>query len=175
MRNDFVAYYRYRFLHFGKGAFISPFGIYLYPDRIHIGDHVYIGPRAFISAVKGIVFGNGVTIGPEIMVMAGDHDFRRVGHRIYESTEGGCDEKIIIGDDVWIGARVILLKGVFVGEGAVIGAGSVVTTNVIPYAVYAGNPARKIGTRFLREELREHLLLVKSRCCFEDLVDILYV
>ena len=54
---------------------------------------------------------------------------------------------ITIGDDVWIGSRVIILGGVNVGNGAVIGAGSVVTHDVPPYSVVGGNPARIIKSR----------------------------
>ena len=58
---------------------------------------------------------------------------------------GGGD--VVIGDRVWIGYRAIILPGVSIGEGAVVGAGAVVTKNVEPYAIVAGNPARKIGER----------------------------
>ena len=54
---------------------------------------------------------------------------------------------VIIGDDVWIGARAIIMPGIVIGRGAVIGAGSVVTKNVDEYAVVAGNPARVIKYR----------------------------
>ena len=57
---------------------------------------------------------------------------------------------IVIGDDVWIGARVINLPGVHIGNGAVIGAGAVVTNNVPDYEVWGGNPAR-----FLKSRLKE--------------------
>ena len=54
---------------------------------------------------------------------------------------------IIIGNDVWIGARVIILPGIHVGNGCVIGAGSVVTHDIPDYEIWAGNPAHKIKTR----------------------------
>ena len=53
----------------------------------------------------------------------------------------------MIGDRVWIGYRAIVLPGVSIGEGAVVGAGAVVTKNVESYAIVAGNPAREIGLR----------------------------
>jgi len=59
--------------------------------------------------------------------------------------------RTIIGDDVWIGARAIVLKGVTVGTGAVIGAGAVVTKDVEPYAIVAGSPARVVRFRFAPE------------------------
>jgi len=60
---------------------------------------------------------------------------------------GGPVRPVRIGNDVWIGTRVILLPGVNVGDGAIIGAGAVVTKDVEPYAIVGGNPAHVIGTR----------------------------
>jgi len=54
----------------------------------------------------------------------------------------------VIGNDVWVGAAALVLKGVTVGDGAVIGAGSVVTKDVPPYAIVTGNPAQIIRYRF---------------------------
>lgn len=67
---------------------------------------------------------------------------------------------IIIEDDVWIGANAIILSGVTIGEGAIIGAGSVVTKNVEPYTIFAGNPAKKIKMRFTEDELLNHRQLL---------------
>lgn len=75
----------------------------------------------------------------------------------------GLNEKIslagqewdaVIGNDVWIGARSILLGAITIGDGAIIGAGSVVTKNVPPYAIVAGNPARIIKYRFSKETIQ---------------------
>jgi acetyltransferase-like isoleucine patch superfamily enzyme len=57
-------------------------------------------------------------------------------------------EPVVIGNDVWIGTGAIILRGLSVGDGAVIGAGAVVTKDVPPYAIVAGNPARVIKYRF---------------------------
>lgn len=64
---------------------------------------------------------------------------------------------ITVGNDVWIGARAIVLSGVSIGDGAVVGAGSIVTEDVEPYAVVAGVPATRVKWRF-PEEIREELL-----------------
>ena len=60
-----------------------------------------------------------------------------------------------IGNDVWIGINAIIKAGITIGNGAVIGAGSVVTKNVPPYAIVAGNPAKIIRYRYNEEELKE--------------------
>ncbi|GAB3022544.1 acetyltransferase [Nocardioides flavus (ex Wang et al. 2016)] len=67
---------------------------------------------------------------------------------------------LTIGNDVWIGHRAMILSGVTVGDGAVIGAGSVVRQNVPPYAIVAGNPARVSGFRFRPEQI-EALLRIR--------------
>lgn len=66
----------------------------------------------------------------------------------------GC---IVVGNDVWLGARSIILSGVRIGDGAVVGAGSVVTHDVPPYAVVAGNPARLLRYRCNEEQIRKLL------------------
>jgi acetyltransferase-like isoleucine patch superfamily enzyme len=67
---------------------------------------------------------------------------------------------VIIGNDVWIGTEAVIMSGVQIGDGAVIGARSVVTGNVPPYAIFAGNPARLIRFRFEPEQI-ERLLATK--------------
>ena len=69
---------------------------------------------------------------------------------------GDFSQSIIVNEDVWIGARVTLLQGVNIGRGAIIGAGSVVRTNVPPYAIVVGNPAKIIGFRFNPDEILSH-------------------
>jgi acetyltransferase-like isoleucine patch superfamily enzyme len=67
---------------------------------------------------------------------------------------------VVIGNDVWIAANAIILSGIKVGDGAVIGAGAVVSRNVPPYTIVAGNPAKPIRQRFTDEQV-EHLLRLK--------------
>ena len=84
--------------------------------------------------------GTDVSIGPDAIILTLGHDPQSA-----DFADRGGD--VLIGDRVWIGYRAIILPGVTIGEGAVIGAGAVVTRNVEPYAIVAGNPARKIGER----------------------------
>lgn len=109
--------------------------------RITIGDDVGIS-GATISARKRIIIGNNVLIGTGALITDSDsHPLKTDGN----GREGHIVSKeIVIEDDVFIGARSIILKGVTVGKGAVIGAGSVVAKNVDPFTVVAGNPAKKI-------------------------------
>lgn len=68
-------------------------------------------------------------------------------------------KSIIIGNDVWIGYGVKIIEGITIGHGAVIGAGSLITKNIEPYAIYAGNPAKFIRFRFEKEEIDKLLEL----------------
>ncbi|NRH20791.1 hypothetical protein HOO68_01975 [Candidatus Gracilibacteria bacterium] len=89
-----------------------------------------------------IIIGNNVMFGPGCFLQAGDHSFKK--GEIYMYAEGGKSGNIIIGNNVWVGARTIILKGVTIGDNSVIGAGSVVTKDIPSGYVAAGNPAHII-------------------------------
>ena len=120
-------------------------------DRCHIhpslkmGAYGYIGPGAVIP--DNVVMGNYVMISQDLLIVGDDHNFETVG--VATIFSGRPDSRhCVIEDDVWIGARVILLRGIRVGRGSVIAAGTVVTKDVPPYSVMAGCPARFIRPRF---------------------------
>lgn len=112
--------------------------------EVSLGDNSGIGVNAIISSY--VTIGNDVMMGPYCMMFTTNHGIDDLSVPMWKqpSTE---PKPIIIEDDVWIGARVIILPGVQVGKGSVIGAGSVVTHNVEPYSIVAGNPARLIRKR----------------------------
>jgi acetyltransferase-like isoleucine patch superfamily enzyme len=110
-----------------------------------VGDNTYIGPRCVLGAGGGIAIGANVTLGAGVDLLAEDHRFADALTLISE--QGVSRRGIALDDDVWIGNRAIVLDGVRVGRGAVVGAGAVVTRDVAPLAVVAGNPARPIGRR----------------------------
>jgi maltose O-acetyltransferase len=113
-------------------------------SRIVIGNRSGIGERAVLNGT--VLIGDNVMMGPEVVVYSRDHEFVRTD--IPMNQQGFEEERAVrIGDDVWIGGRVILLHGVCIGTGAVIGAGTVVTKDVPSWAVVAGNPARIIRSR----------------------------
>lgn len=122
------------------------------PFNIEIGNDVFIGKNAYISIYASLKIGNGVMIGPNVTIIGGDHNFSVKGKKMFQVKSGGINLPIIIEDDVWIGTNVIILKGITIGEGSVIGAGSVVTKDVPSYTIVAGNPAKKIRTRFKDDE-----------------------
>ena len=73
------------------------------------------------------------------------------------------DRDVIIEDDVWIGAKTTILKGVTIGRGAVIAAGALVVKNVEPYSIVGGVPARFIKMRFSPEEIESHEKALEQR------------
>lgn len=114
------------------------FNISLPGSKIIIGENVGISGST-INAVSRIEIGNNVMIGSGCLIS--DTDSHSLDYK-FRSVRGMASSKpIIIKDNVFIGARSIILKGVEIGEGAVIGAGSVVSKNVPPFTVFAGNPA----------------------------------
>lgn len=109
--------------------------------KIHLGDRNVINFGCLFDGRKfHIRTGHDVSIGPEASILTLGHDPRSP-----DFADRGGD--VVIGDRVWIGYRAILLPGITIGEGAVVGAGSVVTKDVEPFAIMAGNPAKKIGVR----------------------------
>jgi maltose O-acetyltransferase len=111
---------------------------------LRLGDNTQLGANSRIG--PNVSLGDNVLMGPDCVIMTTAHAFenREVPIRL----QGALPIKpIIIGDDVWIGTRVVILPGVKVGNGAVIGANSVVTKNIEPYAVVGGVPAKFIRWR----------------------------
>ena len=112
--------------------------------NVSIGDYSSIGRDSLISAVDTIEIGTDVMIGPEIMIFTANHGIAASARVIVQPMKTA---PVKIGNDVWIGARVIILPGVTIGDGAVVAAGAVVTKDVEPYCIVGGVPAKKIGKR----------------------------
>lgn len=116
----------------------------LFEQHVSLGDNSGIGIRAQIEDY--VTIGNNVMMGPDCMIFTQNHDY---SNKEIPMCEQGFSSvrSVSIEDDVWIGARVIILPGVVVGKGSIIGAGAVVTKNVEPYTIVGGNPAKFIKKR----------------------------
>lgn len=133
------------------------------PHRLQVGDDVYIGK--FCSIECDGVIGNNVMVANNVgLIGRYDHDYSRVGTTIRQAPWIGDADyagpgkglTIMVGDDVWIGYGAVVLSGVSIGRGAIIAAGSVVTRDVPPYAIVAGNPARKVVQRYSDQDIERH-------------------
>jgi acetyltransferase-like isoleucine patch superfamily enzyme len=111
--------------------------------QITIGDETGLSGTT-ICAVKSVSIGKRCLIGADVLITDTDfHPINMEGRR-YKGASAAASSPIVIEDDVFIGARSIILKGVRIGSGSVIGAGSVVTKDIPANSVAAGNPARWI-------------------------------
>ena len=105
---------------------------------LEIGDDVFVNYGASIAAHKLVRIGDHCSLGTHAIIM--DNDF----HSVIDRNKIPPSEPVILGANVWLGARVIVLKGVTIGKNSVIGAGSVVTKDIPPDCLAAGVPARVI-------------------------------
>lgn len=119
--------------------------IQVFGGNINIGDNCQINPFTVIFGGE-ICIGNNVMIAPHCMIASGNHNYKQVlvPMRFADNISKG---PIVIEDDVWIGSNSTITDGVKIGIGAVIAANSCVTTDIEPYAIYGGVPAKKIGQR----------------------------
>lgn len=118
--------------------------------RFECGEYVEIN----FCRSNGLYIGNDVAIAQGSYIRAGNHKFDRLdmpinkqGHEAASILYKGKEYSIVIEDDVWIGAKAIILSGTKIGTGSVVAAGAVVSIDVPPYSVVAGNPARIIMSR----------------------------
>ena len=126
---------------FGPGTSVQMNCRFLNGRKVHLGKRNVINFGCLFDGRKfHIRTGDDVSIGPEAAILTLGHDPQSPLF-----VDRGGD--VIIGNHVWIAYRAIILPGVTIGEGAVVGAGAVVTKNVRPYAIVAGNPAREVGER----------------------------
>lgn len=132
----------------GKGAALHA-DCFFTGRQVSIGEHSVVNRRCYLDGRVPLHIGSNVSLSPEVCILTLDHDLR-------DASFATRAHPVTLGDYAWVGMRALILPGVEVGEGAVIGAGAVVTRSVKPWAVVAGNPAREIGERprDMRYELR---------------------
>jgi len=131
--------------------------IYRPNARISIGQYSYLGPEVRIWAHDEIIIGENAAIAHNVQIIdSNSHSLSASARGIkFKEHRDGVQSQIFedvvaspikIGDDVWIGTGSIILKGVNIGEGAIVAAGSVVTKDVPSFAIVGGNPAKVIGS-----------------------------
>lgn len=137
----------------GDGCTLEPGVIFKFDAICVPGPNIVFGAHCFIGAGCEFNIRRGLRVGAHSLLAAGsrfidhDHDItpgKLIGH------EPGPESPIVLGESVWVGANAVVLKGVNIGDGAVIAAGAVVTHDVPAQEIWAGVPARKIGARDAR-------------------------
>lgn len=148
---------------FGKNSTFGRGTIFWAPNKMTIGNNVYIGKYCTLQA--DIEMGNNIVIANNVgLIGKYDHDYSKVEFSIKDAPWigdsaydfKGKNQKIIIDDDVWIGFGSVVFTGIHIHRGAIVAAGSIVTKDVPPYAIVAGNPAKIKGYRFTEEQIVEH-------------------
>ena len=123
-----------------------------YPWNLSVDARSSLGEHAWIYCLDKIAIGKNCCIGGDVRLLTGSHD-------VNSPTFDLVTNPIMIMDDVWIATGAIVLPGVTVGEGAVVAAGAVVTKDVAPWTVVAGNPAKVVKKRNLGDHRREGELM----------------
>lgn len=135
------------------------------PQSLRLGRDVHLGSDVRIE-VDGEIGDHVFVANGAAIVGRRDHDMRVVGVPVTRSpwvgSTPGLSLPTVVGSDVWIGYGALVLSGVTVGDSAVVAAGAVVTRDVPPNSIVAGNPAREVGRRFDAESLTRHWDLLRD-------------
>lgn len=112
--------------------------------RITIGKRTTIGYNTLIFASEAIEIGADCMIAPNVYFVDSNHGIDR---SLRMNIQANTTAPIKVEDDVWIGTGTVVLKGSFIAQGCVIAANSVIRGSLEPFSIYAGSPAKKVGTR----------------------------
>jgi len=134
-------------VHLGRNVYVGHRTILkgYYQNEMRIGDETWIGQMCFLHSAGGIQIGARVGIGVNVTILTSEH--KELGRAVPPLSSEVRTAPVVVEDEVNIGVGSIVLPGVRIGRGAKIGAGSVVTHDVEPYAIVAGTPARFLRQR----------------------------
>lgn len=143
--NKFRSYLcKFIFKQVGKNIVIKHGAYFGKGSNIIMGHHSQLGIDCKVE--EDLIIGDYVLMGPDIIIFSSEHEFSSL--QVPIMFQGAKEKKpVIIGNDVWIGARVIIMPGVKIGNHCIIGANSVVTKDIPNYAIVAGSPAKIIKYR----------------------------
>ena len=162
----FIKSCKKKMLNCGNDVYFSPFDSIFTYESMYVGNHVSIEYHAdFVATNSKIIIGDHVVFGPHVSIRGGDHRFDIPGRYIDSIKEGEKlpenDSDVIFEGDNWIGMNVTILKGVTIGFGSIIAAGSVVVNSIPPYSIAGGVPARVLKKRFDDQSIKEHERILK--------------
>lgn len=127
----------------GTGVIVRPSVRVTYPWKVSIGDRSWIGDNVELYSLGPIEIGADAVVSQRSYLCTGSHDMARPSFDIYA-------EPIVVEDEAWVCSDVFVHPGVTVARGSVVAARSVLRTNTTPYDIYAGYPARRVGSRLDR-------------------------
>jgi putative colanic acid biosynthesis acetyltransferase WcaF len=127
----------------GSGVVIKPSVNIKYPWKLEVGNYVWIGEYVWIDNLDNVIIANNSCISQGAMLLCGNHDFS-------SSTFDLITKSIVIEEGAWIGARSVICPGVRVSSHAVLTVGSIANSDLNPYCIYKGNPAKKISDRIIK-------------------------
>ena len=133
-------FYRLSGMKIGKNSYIHMWARFFNPAGISIGEGTIIGDHVFLDGRAPLKIGDHVDIASHVLIYNSEHDVNSEGFDPIE-------EQVEIGDYVFIGPRATILPGVTIGKGAMVAAGAVVTSDVKPFEIVGGVPAKVIGER----------------------------
>jgi maltose O-acetyltransferase len=128
----------------GEGCYYLDLIVWLNGDRIELGDRVGFNYGCYVNGYGGLTIGDRSLVGPYSMIHTANHNMDP-DRPLLE--QGWREQPVEIGADCWIGMGVCILPGARLGDGCVIGAGSVVADEIPSYTVAVGNPARVVKSR----------------------------
>ena len=134
----------------GDHVRIDDFSILIATGELFIGSHVSIPNFCFLGAKFGLVMADFVTLAPGVQIFTTSDDYsgaHLTGPTVPPQFTGGRRGRVQLGRHCILGAGSVVLPGVSLGEGVSVGALSLVTTNLEPWGVYAGIPAKRLGDR----------------------------
>ena len=145
--------------------FLGKFYTFQFNKKYSIGKYTYGNPMILYGEGADLKIGNYCSIAKGVIIyLGGNHNVDWITTypfpEIFVENVASSKGDVIIGNDVWIGRNATILSGVKIGDGAIVGANSVVTKDVSPYSVVAGNPAKHLKYRFTEEVITE-LLRIK--------------
>jgi acetyltransferase-like isoleucine patch superfamily enzyme len=120
-------------------------------EGLIIGNNVGIAQNCFIQVRGFVSIGSNVMFGPTVSIFSENHGFENT--EIPMIKQPTTRKGVIIEDDVWLGTQSVILDGVTIGKGSIIAAGAIVNTNVPPYSIVAGVPAKIIKSRIIGSEI----------------------
>lgn len=128
----------------GRGVTIKPHVNIKYPWKLSVGDHCWIGENVWIDNLGNVEIGNNSCISQGALLLCGNHNYKKVSFDLMVgdiTLEEGC----------WVGAKSLVTGGVIMHSHSVLSAGSVATSALDAYGIYAGNPATKVRERVIED------------------------